>query len=117
MNKQRRLTGKGGFAFGDRVQARLILNGRIVADFITDRIADMTELLNAVRFRTRELRGLAQLYIRNLTRGWVEERPLMLYSRDLTASSYSASQPSFSTASVSTSSVSADDRYSRWMMM
>lgn len=80
MNK-RRFTGKGGFAFGDRVQARLILNGRIVAEFVTDRIADMTELLNAVRFRTRDLRGLAQLYIRNLTRGWVEERPLMLYPR------------------------------------
>lgn len=77
MNRQRR------FTFGDRVQARLILNGRIVAEFISDRISDMTELLNAVRFRTRELRGLARLYVRNLTRGWADERPLMLYSQDL----------------------------------
>lgn len=99
MNRQRRLQNRI-FSLGDRIQARLILNGRVVADFISDRIADMTELLNAVRFRTRELRGLARLYIRNITRGWSEDRPLMLYTRDSAggvgfASSCPSSCPSF----------------------
>lgn len=68
------------FTFGDRIQARLVLEGKIVAELVSDTLADMTQLLNALRFRTRELRGLASLYVRNLTRGWAEERPLMLYS-------------------------------------
>lgn len=79
MNRKRNIPFRK-LIMGDRIQARLILDGRIVADFISDRIADMTELLNAIRFRTRELRGLARLYVRNLTRGWSEDRPLMLYT-------------------------------------
>lgn len=111
MNRQRKLSARKMF-IGDRIQARLILNGRVVADFITDRIADMTELLNAIRFRTRELRGLARLYVRNLTQGWAEERPLMLYSR---LCGTQTSRSAVAGVSVRGTAVIPGDCYSRWI--
>ena len=40
----------------------------------------MTDLIGEVRALTLKLRGLAKLYIRNMTQGWSMERPLMLYT-------------------------------------
>ncbi len=67
-------------AYGDRVYARLCLNGEKIAEFMTDRVAGMAELLGELRTRTRSLRGLCRLYVRNYSRGWSSERPLMLYA-------------------------------------
>lgn len=73
-------TRKFTMAYGDRIYARLSLNGEKVAEFMTDRVAGMAELLGELRTRTRSLRGLCRLYVRNYSRGWSSERPLMLYA-------------------------------------
>jgi len=66
--------------FGDRIFARLMMNGRTVVEFMISSVSDMTELIGELRHLTRGARGLAKLYIRNQTKGWSHERPLMLYA-------------------------------------
>ncbi|MCM1291127.1 MAG: hypothetical protein NC201_02725 [Prevotella sp.] len=67
------------FGAGDRVYARVMMGGRQVAEYVFDCVRGMSELITALRFRTRQLRGLANIYIRNITSGWSVERPLMFY--------------------------------------
>lgn len=105
------------FIPGDRILARLSLNGRVVAEFVSDRLSDMSQLLNAVRGRTRTLRGLAQLYVRNLTRGWAEERPLMLYTAADGVGGVPAAALSESRGSVLALEEDVPERFTRWMMM
>lgn len=66
-------------AYGDRIYARLCLNGRKIVEFMIEKVASMTELLGELRSHAREARGLCRLYVRNMSRGWSMERPLMLY--------------------------------------
>ena len=65
---------------GDRIYARLSMHGRTVLEFMIDRVANMTELIGELRHMTYDSHGLAMLYDRNQSRGWSQERPLMLYS-------------------------------------
>ena len=62
--------------YGDRLYARLVMGGRTVVEFMISRVSDFSELLGELR---RQTRGLARLYVRNVSRGWSMERPLMLY--------------------------------------
>lgn len=73
-------TRKFTMAYGDRIYARLSLNGKKIAEFMTDQVDGMTKLLGELRPYTRSLRGLCRLYVRNYSRGWSSERPLMLYA-------------------------------------
>ena len=66
-------------AYTDRIYARLTLAGRVIVEFTKDRISDLSALLLLLRAMTPTRRGLAKLTIRNMTRGWRMERPLMLY--------------------------------------
>lgn len=65
--------------YGDRIYARLSLNGQKILEFMIEKVSDFTELLGELRAHTRRYRGLCRLYVRNLSRGWSMERPLMLY--------------------------------------
>lgn len=67
-------------AYGDRIYARLSMRGTKILEFMIEKVADMTELLGELRAHTRKYRGLCKLYVRNMTRGWSMERPLMLYA-------------------------------------
>ncbi len=67
--------------YGDKIFARLVLNGRIIVEFMMNRVSDMTEIFGELRGYCREYRGLARLYLRNMSRGWSVEKPLMLYPR------------------------------------
>lgn len=67
-------------AYGDRIYARLSRNGEKLTEFMIECVSDMTELLGEVRAAVRKCRGLCRLYVRNMTRGWCLERPLMLYT-------------------------------------
>lgn len=67
-------------AFGDRIYARLMSGGRTLMEFSTQSINDLSELWGLLRRQTAGLRGLVRLYIRNMSRGWSLDRPLMLYS-------------------------------------
>lgn len=70
---------KRKFNPGDRIYTRVILQGQQVAEYVFDCINGMSELICALRYRTRELCGLAKIYVRNLSSGWSLEQPLMLY--------------------------------------
>lgn len=63
--------------YGDRIHARVVIAGREEGNYIIDRVSDMSELIGELRERSQWLRGLAKLYIRNITRGWSVMRPMM----------------------------------------
>lgn len=65
--------------YGDKIYARLSINGQNLTEFVIDRISNMSELIAVVRNITNKAKGLAKLYVRNISRGWSIERPLMLY--------------------------------------
>lgn len=66
--------------YGDRLFARIVMSGRTVKEFVLNQVSDMTELLGELRIKMKGLCGLAQVYIRNYSRGWSMEKPLMLYA-------------------------------------
>ncbi|MDE6682831.1 MAG: hypothetical protein K2J87_05345 [Muribaculaceae bacterium] len=66
--------------YGDRLFARIVMRGRTVLEFVLNQVSDMTELLGELRKKVKGLRGLAQVYVRNYSRGWSMEQPLMLYA-------------------------------------
>lgn len=68
--------------FGDRIFARLIMNGKTVVEFMISTVRDMTELIGELRHVAMGKHGLAKLYIRNQSKGWSQERHLMLYAPD-----------------------------------
>lgn len=66
--------------YGDRLFARIVMRGRTVVEFVLNQVSDMTELLGELRKKVKGLRGLAQVYVRNYSRGWSMEQPFMLYA-------------------------------------
>ncbi len=74
MNTTRKMISKG-----DRIYARLTMHGRTVTEFMINTAASMTDVLGEIRFHCKKFSGLCRLFIRNHSRGWSEERPLMLY--------------------------------------
>lgn len=66
--------------YGDRIFARVTRNGRTVLNYVTDTVANITELLGELRRLMKDFQGLVILHIRNYHQGWGEERPLMLYA-------------------------------------
>lgn len=64
---------------GDRIFARLTMGARTVIEFMVDKVESMTDLLLEVHKAAAGIRGLCKLYVRNQSRGWAQERPLMLY--------------------------------------
>ncbi len=66
-------------SYGDRLFARLVMHGHIITEFMVNSVHDLTELWGMLRKECRGVKGLAKLYLRNASRGWSLERPLMLY--------------------------------------
>lgn len=66
-------------AYGDRISVRIAVDDRTVLQYETRQVADMTDLMGDVRRRTRGMKGLATVYIRNHDRGWARERRIKLY--------------------------------------
>ena len=56
------------------------MRGRTIVEFMINKVSDLSELFGELRKLTRGVRGLAQLYVRNFSRGWSMERPMMLYA-------------------------------------
>lgn len=67
--------------YGDRMFVRFTMRRGVCVEFMSENVSDMSELFGEIRQRTRGLKGLGHLYIRNGTRGWKVERPMMLYGR------------------------------------
>lgn len=64
---------------GDRLFVRIMQGHTIVTEFMVDSVEDYTSLLGEIRYVGSNLQGLAKVFIRNHSRGWSEERPLMFY--------------------------------------
>ncbi|MCH5227808.1 MAG: hypothetical protein J1F16_08370 [Muribaculaceae bacterium] len=66
--------------FGDKIFARVTLNGRTIYNYVSEKIANMSQLISELRLAIRDVHGLVMIHIRNYHQGWGEERPLMLYA-------------------------------------
>lgn len=70
--------------YGDRIFVRLEFPygyGHGIS-FCSEMLADMTEVIGEIRRRTRHIRGLCKMCVRNATEGWAIERPLKLYDSE-----------------------------------
>ena len=82
------------FLPGDRVFVRLERKQEgpeVLAEFTLYSVAGLDDIYKELRSFTRGLRGLCQLYIRNLDRGWSVNRQLMLFSERRTVKTSLAS--------------------------
>lgn len=67
-------------SFGDKIFARVTRNGRTILNFVSEKVANMAQLISELRFAIKDVQGLVMIHIRNYNQGWGEERPLMLYA-------------------------------------
>lgn len=86
------LGGDRKISYGDRMFARLVMHGRTIAEFMVNSVHDLSELWGMLRRQCRGVRGLARLYLRNASRGWSLERPLMLYPEHQPANNYTSAE-------------------------
>lgn len=63
----------------DRIFARFIQGGRILAEFMLSGIESLKEIIIELRRHGIESRGLGRLYVRNQSRGWSIEQDLMIH--------------------------------------
>ena len=75
MNKKKTIS------FGDKIFARVTKNGQTVYNFVSEKVANMADLMSQLRMAMKDIQGLVMLHIRNYNQGWGDERPLMLYAR------------------------------------
>ena len=74
MNKSQK-----SISYGDKIFARVTINGRTVLNFVTEKVSNMKELILELKNQMKDITGLVMLHIRNYHQGWGEQRPLMLY--------------------------------------
>lgn len=67
-----------GITYGDRIFARVTINGRTILNYMTEKVSNMAELLFELRQVMKDIKGLVILHIRNYHQGWGEERPMLL---------------------------------------
>ena len=77
MNRQKTIT------LGDKIFARVTRNGRTIFNYVTEKVATMSQLISELRFAMKDVHGLVMIHIRNYHQGWGEERPLMLYAEKI----------------------------------
>ncbi len=58
----------------DRVYVRLCVNGEKIIDLFIEGARNVSEVIREVLARAGKGLGLTKLYIRNITRGWSNER-------------------------------------------
>lgn len=71
-------------SLGDKIFARVTRNGRTIFNYVSEKIATMSQLISELRLAMKDVQGLVMIHIRNYHQGWGEERPLMLYAERTT---------------------------------
>lgn len=71
---------KKTITLGDKIFARVTRNGQTIFNFVSEKIATISQLIRELRFAIKDVQGLVMLHIRNYNQGWGDERPLMLYA-------------------------------------
>lgn len=69
--------------FGDKIFARVTRNGQTIYNYVSEKVANMSQLISEIRMAIKDIQGLVMIHIRNYHQGWGEERPLMLYSEKI----------------------------------
>lgn len=62
---------------GDRIFVRLMKHGEVLLEVIMDSVESVQELFRELRRQYVGLSGLTRMYMRNISRGWSEERAVM----------------------------------------
>ena len=65
---------------GDKIFARVTRNGSTILNYVTEKVATISQLISELRLAMKDIHGLVMIHIRNYNQGWGEERPLMLYA-------------------------------------
>ena len=65
---------------GDKIFARVTRNGRTIFNYVSEKVASMSQLISELRLAMKDVQGLVMIHIRNYHQGWGEDRPLMLYA-------------------------------------
>lgn len=79
----RRIAGRSTshrISLNDRIYVKLMLNGVTLLETVRDNIADYTSLLAVLREAGNKYKGLARMFVRNISRGWSIQKPLLLAS-------------------------------------
>lgn len=79
--------------YGDRIFVRLTMRSQVLLEFEVNDVCDYSQLMGALRARTRGITGLTQMYVRNMTRGWSITRPLKLYADRVSVRNRSLATP------------------------
>ena len=67
-------------SLGDKIFARVTRNGNTIFNYVSEKVANMSQLISELRLAMKDVNGLVMIHIRNYHQGWGEERPLMLYA-------------------------------------
>lgn len=70
---------KNKIELGDKIFASIIIGGKVLAEFVLESVANISEVTKKLREATRACRGMATMYIRNASKGWCQKRSVMLY--------------------------------------
>jgi hypothetical protein len=74
---------KQTISYGDCVYIKLTQYGVTIAELKLNKVSCITEIINELKVYTHKYRGIASLYIRNISCGWYTIKPIMLYSNTL----------------------------------
>lgn len=97
MNKRNK-----SITLGDKIFARVTRNGQTIFNYVTEKVATMSQLISELRLAMKDVQGLVMIHIRNYHQGWGEERPLMLYAEKIrNYNTFSKSQQSMNSDSAS----------------
>ncbi len=68
---------------GDHIYVKVTLRDRIVAEFYSRMLSGKSAVIADIRRQTRGRNGLAEVYVRNHSRGWNSRWPLRLYGEEM----------------------------------
>lgn len=81
-------------ALGDKIFARVTHNGHTIFNYVSEKVASLSQLISEIRLAIKDVHGLVMIHIRNYHKGWGEERPLLLYAEKIrNTTPYSFSVP------------------------
>ncbi|MDE5773373.1 MAG: hypothetical protein K2H86_02800 [Muribaculaceae bacterium] len=68
--------------YGDRIFVRVMMMGNTICEFTLENVASFTEVTGEIRYALSDRHGLGKAIVRNYSRGWSVETPIMLYGRN-----------------------------------
>lgn len=68
--------------YGDRIFVRVMMMGNTICEFTLENVASFTEVTGEIRYALSDRHGLGKAIVRNYSRGWSIDTPIMLYGRN-----------------------------------